>query len=52
MADGSNPSTTVSDYLCDIQLLHLSNTLLFFNIKVFFGEQLMQFLSMPVNTAI
>ena len=25
MADGSNPSTTVSDYLCDIQLLHLSS---------------------------
>ena len=30
----------------------LSNTLLSFNIKVFFGEQLMKFLSMPVNTAI
>ena len=22
MVDGSNPSATVSDYLCDIQLLH------------------------------
>ena len=22
MADGSNPSATVNDYLCDIQLLH------------------------------
>ena len=30
----------------------LSNTLLLFNIKVFFGEQLMKFLTMPVNTAI
>lgn len=30
----------------------LSNTLLFFNIKVFFGEQLRKFLTMPVNTAI
>ena len=22
MADGSNPSATVNDYLCDIQILH------------------------------
>ena len=36
MADGSNPSVTVNDYLCDIQLLHFIKYFTIFQYKSIF----------------
>lgn len=36
MVDGSNPSATVSDYLCDIQLLHFLKYFTIFQYKSIF----------------
>ena len=36
MVDGSNPSATVSDYLCDIQLLHFIKYFTIFQYKSIF----------------